>query len=171
MLTISLAAPTKFGKATWLKGLAPGSRPVVKIACPFESPEKLRPELQGKDWTRYGGFLHTDHSIRPEFFRSDPKPSSDLTAAEYLEDFTYLYDHKAVDYTKFVTGVTIAEEDVERRLGDPSSWGKIASPTGLKLRRAPSLARDKGRQAVKELLSKCRPWNLSEEEVSILSGF
>jgi hypothetical protein len=171
MLTINLAAPTQFGKATWLKDLAPDGRPVVSLSCPFANPERLRPDLQGKDWTRYGGFLHTDHSIRPEFFRVDARPGSDLTVAEYLEDFTYLYDPKVVDHTRFVTGVTIAEEDVVRRLGPTSSWGKIASPTGLKLRRARFRPGDRRRQQLNELLSKSRSWKLSAEEVSSLSEF
>ena len=129
METIDTAAETPYGRATWLKPLGASGRPVVdRLACPFADVSKLKDRLQKKDWTRYGGYLHTDHSIRPEFFHDSPEPSQDLTASEYLEDFTYLYDKKAKDHVRFVLGTPVAEDALVKEIGSPESWVKVHAP-------------------------------------------
>ena len=75
MLTIQNAAPTRVidsdnpaeqGRATWLCPLdASGKTLVEDSPCPVE---RMPAMLEGKDWTRYEGVLHTDHSVREEFF-------------------------------------------------------------------------------------------------------
>jgi hypothetical protein len=126
MLTIHKAAQTEYGKATRLKKLGPGKRPFLEdIPCPFTKPEALKTHLTDKDWTRYAGYLHTDHSIRPEFFHEDPAPIADITEGEYLQDFTYLYHAGAPDHAKFVAGNNISEKDVFKALGPVSEWNKI----------------------------------------------
>ena len=96
MLTISAAAETPYGKATRLLEMGPQGRPYVKdIACPFSRPESVKPQLKNKDWTRYGGYLHADHSIRSEFFHNNPEPLPDITNKKFRQDLTYLYNPKS----------------------------------------------------------------------------
>jgi hypothetical protein len=172
MLTISLAADTSYGKATWLKPLGKDGRPLIRdLKCPFSDLHNLKPELQGKDWTRYGGFLHTDHSIRPEFFHDNAEPLPDLTQVEYLQDFTYLYDQSARDYLRFVEGVRVSEQEVTEVIGTPDSWQTIAGPS--RKTRAPEVQTEEARRHqrdLKELLLRCTDWNLSRSELNYLTG-
>lgn len=170
MLTIASAANTEFGKATWLKELAADGRPVVSnLVCPFDPLNSVKPELAGKDWTRYGGYLHTDHSIRSEFFRLAAAPDSEITREEYLQDFAYLYDPDTDDHMKFVSGVPIAEEQVVAELGPVEDWSRIARPQRARLHRsnAKSVA---GRRAVEALLRECQSWSLSSAELASLNA-
>ena len=74
MLTIRNAAPTRGtdsteppeqGRATWLRPVGPdGKALAADVACPLS---KVPTVLEGKDWTRYEGVLHTDHAVREEF--------------------------------------------------------------------------------------------------------
>jgi hypothetical protein len=170
MLTIDLAANTEFGKATWLKSLSPDGSPVLDhIKCPFQRPERVRKELEGKDWTRYGGYLHTDHSIRPEFFHEEAYPVPELTSAEYLQDFTYLYDNKALDHLRFIAGTPVAEESVVRALGPADAWGKIVRSPTLKLRRTPAQIDERRKRELGKLILECKPWGLTKQEISNLS--
>jgi hypothetical protein len=59
------ADPAEEGRVTWLLDLVDG-KPRVETACPFHG--AIPGTLQGKDWTRYAGLLHTDHNVRTEFF-------------------------------------------------------------------------------------------------------
>ena len=70
MGTIARAANTKYGQATWLRQLVEGRPYVPEVACPVLHPKA---NLTGYDWTRYRGHLHTDHAVRPEFFRVAPE--------------------------------------------------------------------------------------------------
>jgi len=125
MLTINNAADTPYGKATWLRPLINGQPHVGGLKCPFANPDKIKSDLQGKDWTRYGGHLHTDHAIREEFFWNEPEKVADITAAEYLEDFTYLYDSRQKDHTLFVQGQNVAENVVFDEIGNPEDYVRI----------------------------------------------
>src|SRR5436190_7006766 len=83
MLTIQNAAPTKSttssdpieeGRATWLRSLDAFGRPLVENSrCPMD---RVPSVLEGKDWTRYEGVLHTDHAVREEFFVDRDEPST-----------------------------------------------------------------------------------------------
>jgi hypothetical protein len=125
MLTIDAAAETPYGKATWLRSLTNGRPMVSDQKCPFEDPSKIKPALQGKDWTRYGGHLHTDHAIRDEFFHPQSEKIADIKRSDYLEDFTYLYDPRQRDHLQFVSGVDISEQEVINEIGKPDEWVKI----------------------------------------------
>jgi len=176
METIEKAAETPYGRATWLKPLAKGGRPIVdRLACPFAEPTKLKEQLQNKDWTRYGGYLHTDHSIRSEFFHEDPKPAGEITSREYLQDFAYLYDTASNDYVRFILGSPIAAEELTKLIGTPESWVKIrgsrlsasrAKRSGAKTKPAAAL---QGENEVKLLLQKCSRWSLTPEEMAAAS--
>ena len=137
MKTIADAAETKWGPATWLKRLGPDGLPVVRgTACPFSQVAGVRGEMSRYDWTRYGGFLHSDHSIRPEFFHEDAAPSDDIKRQEHLQDFTYLYDSRLRDHAKFM-GIDVTAEEVAEALGAVDSWtsvprGRQGAPTRQK---------------------------------------
>jgi hypothetical protein len=128
MLTIDAAAETSAGKSTWLKTLDGEGQPCIPdVSCPFSAATRsnLRDTLRDKDWTRYGGYLHTDHSIRAEFFDDDPATLRELQSTEYLEDFTYLYDPASNDHKRFVSGTDVSNEVVDQTLGHISTWQKI----------------------------------------------
>jgi hypothetical protein len=171
MLTIALAADTPYGKATWLKSLDANGQPVVRgLKCPFTDTHRIKPELQGKDWTRYGGYLHTDHSIRGEFFHENPEPVPQLTHAEYLQDFAYLYDAGATDNVRFVEGVRVSEQEVNEVIGSPDSWQTVVGPP--RRLRDSEVQTEQERQhqrRLKELLAKCKVWSLSPGELVDLS--
>lgn len=168
MLTIDKAADTPYGKATWLKSLSPGGSPIVaSIACPFSTKVRLKENLQGKDWTRYGGHLHTDHSIRREFFHSSPEKPQDLAKQEWLADFTYLYDPRGKDHVRFVAGELIAEDDVFRTIGNPIDWPKIHSARKPKARGLAQTGRtSQQNEEITELLTECGKWALRPDELN-----
>ena len=128
MGTIHLAAETPYGRATWLRPLKDGKPMVAGTTCPFANPEKLKTELKDKDWTRYGGHLHTDHSIRKEFFSDRPEKRLDLTAKEWLQDFTYLYDTKKRDHVRFIGGQAVSYDEIVVEIGAPEDYQQIVSP-------------------------------------------
>ncbi len=181
MNTIRKAADTRYGKATWLRPLLNGQPVVQRFPCPFSTPD---PRLEGKDWTRYGGYLHTDHSIRSEFFHEEPEKLSEVSEREYLEDFTYLYDKQAKDYIRFVQGAPVSEEEVYDELGNPESWitvvgrepraalsGPFRSPegrVGVAGRRAKAAIPASERRKIGKHLSEGRKWRLSPKQRRLL---
>ncbi|MBY0461215.1 MAG: hypothetical protein K2V38_28155 [Gemmataceae bacterium] len=122
MLTIGSAEPVEIADkkcpVTWLRDLDHKGRPLVPdTPCPLNPVSK---QLTGKDWTRYEGYLHTDHAIRKEFFVDRDLP---VTAHKpYLMDFTYLYDTRLEDFTNFSGGKLTAEEEVFEEIGRPDTW-------------------------------------------------
>lgn len=127
MLTIKNAAPTKStngsepqdeGRVTWLRQLDETGRPLVEnVQCPMSN---VPTTLQGKDWTRYEGLLHTGHAVREEFF-SD-RDLAPTRKRPYLMDFTYLYDQKHPDFKEFSRGRLFSEADVYSEIGRPEDW-------------------------------------------------
>lgn len=112
-------------------------------------------KLEGKDWTRYEGLLHTDHAIREEFFADRDQP---LTAPNpYIMDFTYLYDRDQEDYVNFTAGVRTSEEKVYAETGRPETWTTRAEDTFGEVRTA-----EQARQA-KNLIDICRAWTHSDD--------
>lgn len=166
MLTIAGAAKTKYGSATWLRPLDKKGMPVKSdIACPFSKPQQLKPSLVGKDWTKYAGWLHTDHAIRPEFFHLEPAPKSEISSKEYLEDFTYLYDPRVQDYLRFVQGEPIARQEVTDLLGDVDDWKEVYH-TAPKVLTFGIKSEDEIR--IEALLQQGRKWRLSQNELRTL---
>ncbi len=96
------------GRATWLRPLdADGEALARGVRCPFE---KTPRSLEGKDWTRYEGWLHTDHAVREEFFVERERPAT--AERPYLMDFTYLYDEGEEDFEVFTAGRRFAADEV-----------------------------------------------------------
>jgi hypothetical protein len=134
MLTIQNAEPTKStessdplkqGRATWLRPLDARGKPLVdNVPCPLG---KMPAMLEGKDWTRYEGLLHTDHAVREEFFLD--REVAPTASRPYLMDFTYLYDDTLVDFEEFTRGKHFADEDVYAEIGRPENWVHRAGVT------------------------------------------
>ena len=76
--------------------------------------------LEGKDWTRYEGMLHTDHAVREEFFMD--REVAPTASKPYLMDFTYLYDEKQDDFIEFTGGELSSAERVFQEVGRPEEW-------------------------------------------------
>jgi hypothetical protein len=127
MLTIQNAAPTKStdsslpqeqGRVTWLRPLDASGKPLVEnISCPLA---KVPATLEGKDWTRYEGCLHTDHAVREEFFLD--REVAPTASRPYLMDFTYLYNDKQRDFDEFTRGKQFSDEEVYAEIGRPEDW-------------------------------------------------
>lgn len=104
--------------------------------------------------------MHTDHAIREEFFWTEPEKVADITAAEYLEDFTYLYDSRQKDHTLFVQGQKVAENIVFDEIGNPEDYvritGKRPKPTGRSFQPDPEVP--PGVREVEEKLQAIRGW-------------
>jgi hypothetical protein len=132
MLTIKNAAPTKSadggtpqeqGQVTWLLPLDAEGEPLVSnVHCPLSN---VPATLEGKDWTRYEGLLHTDHAVREEFFFD--REVAPTSSKPYLMDFTYLYDDKQADFVEFTRGRRFSDEDVYAEIGRPEDWTHRAS--------------------------------------------
>jgi hypothetical protein len=160
MLTIQNAAPThttestvaqEQGRVTWLRSLDATRKPLVNdIACPLS---RVLPTLEGKDWTRYEGVLHTDHAVREEFFVDREIPPT--TTKPYLMDFTYLYNHGQPDFEEFSGGKRFSDADVYAEIGHPRDWTHRAS--------MPVLPRSEQEAAtVAEQLLACSRWERPE---------
>ena len=76
--------------------------------------------MAGNDFSIYEGYLHTDHSIRDEFFSNAPEPPR--KEAPWLMDFTYLYESGAADHREFVQGEPIRQEEIYEEIGPPTEW-------------------------------------------------
>lgn len=170
METIARAKDTKYGKATWLRPLGEDGEPFVPgIQCPVQHPN---PSIAGFDWTRYAGHLHTDHSVRPEFFRSAPEKPDAATLTEWVQDFQYLYDPKTTDHVRFVEGVTVSREEVERVVGRVDEYVEIASPKRPKAKRATEagMSGGEGEAEVDALVKECQAeWSMSADELARLN--
>lgn len=159
MYTIQHAAATKStegddpiaqGRVTWLRPLNAESKPLVEnISCPFSSVPK---PLEGKDWTKYEGFLHTDHAVREEFFFD--RAVAPTASKPYLMDFTYLYNDKQEDFEEFSRGKQFTDDQVYAEIGRPEDWSHRASMTG-------KLRSDEEAASVAAQLIACRGWETS----------
>jgi hypothetical protein len=134
MLTIQNAAPTRStvssdpveqGRVTWLRPLDAKGKPLVDhVPCPLANVPAM---LDGKDWTRYEGVLHTDHAIREEFFLD--REVAPTASRPYLMDLTYLYDNNQRDFEEFTRGKRFTDEEVYTEIGHPGDWTYRARPT------------------------------------------
>jgi len=143
--------PSEQGRATWLRSLEGGKPLVARIACPLAS---VPTTLEGKDWTRYEGVLHTDHAVRAEFFLDRPLPPT--ASSPYLMDFTYLYDQEGGDFGDFTGGKRFPAETVFADIGRPEDWNRRGSRT------APPRSDEKS-TLVAEQLDVCRRWESTYE--------
>jgi len=167
MGTIAMAAETPHGKATWLRPLVDGRPFVPDVKCPLRDP---KPNLAGYDWTRYAGHLHTDHAVRPEFFRAGPEKPPKAQKKEWVQDFQYLYDQGSRDHIRFVEGTAVSKEEVYERIGRPEEYVEVVSPRRPRPKREGEASiTDKDRNAeVEELVNACRAWALTPVELAKL---
>jgi hypothetical protein len=155
MMTIAEAAKTETGSATALMDLTNGL-PQKSVACPFATPDKLPDRIRQKDWTTYQGVLHTDHSVRDEFFQSDAKPP--LRARPFLMDFTYIYDRSQQDYIRFMRGQLVSEEEVFHEIGPPGEWRTLGG-----FRRIPAVGKPRtSASEIRSLISKTSRWPIGK---------
>ncbi len=171
MLTIANSADPGYGKATWLRGLDAGKPAVEELACPFSNPAKIKKQLVDKDWTKYGGWIHTDQAIRPYFFHPEADASKDIKSKVYLEDFTYLYDKNLQDNQRFVQGEKVSQEEIEEKIGTINTWQYLheTPQTILKFGGATKAEKAKHRKRIGALLKKGRKWRLSKKERAKIS--
>lgn len=126
MLTIANAKDTEVGPATWLRPLGKDGHPMIEtLKCPFSNSERVKDTIKDMDWTKYFGRLHTDHSVRREFFEFGDH-SEEHQTWQHIEDFTYLYDQSSTDYERFVAGTIVDQSEIDEMLGPISTWQRIA---------------------------------------------
>jgi hypothetical protein len=165
MITIQNAAPIQPhqgaandapGHVTWLRPLDENRKPLVQgIACPF-APTPT--SLQGKDWTRYEGILHTDHAVREEFFQGK-RDTAPTASKPYLMDFTYLHDTSQPDFMEFTEGKPFTDDEIYAEIGRPADWTHRA--------KAATVTRSEQQAAnVAEQLMACSTWKTPEWHVA-----
>ena len=163
MLTIQNAKPTRGtdntepeeqGRATWLRPVGPdGKALAADVVCPLS---KVPTVLEGKDWTRYEGVLHTDHAVREEFFLD--REVAPTASKPYLMDFTYLYDEKQDDFREFTGGKPFSLEEVFAETGRPEDWTHRGNKA------VPSRTLDDVAEIANQL-EVCRNWEVPPEFV------
>ena len=159
MLTINNAIPTREtesadpveqGRATWLRPLDAEGKPLIHdIRCPLA---KVPTKLEGKDWTRYEGVLHTDHAVREEFFLD--REIAPMVKKPYLLDFTYLFNETQEDFIQFTGGEPFTAEHVFTEIGRPEDWTH-------RERKAVKSRSDEEAIAVAEQMQACRRWEVA----------
>ena len=122
----SAATEPPFCPATYLLDLKDG-KPEQDFTWTGSNPLPPAKSLEGKDCGSYGGYLHTDHAIRAEFFRPDACPMH--YHEPYLMDFTYIFDTAATDNLQFMVGQDVSQADVEADLGQVGDMQTIAADT------------------------------------------
>jgi hypothetical protein len=127
MNTIAEAQETPQGKATWLIPRTQAGTQAPGVPCPSSHADFQSGRLANADWTKYKGYLHTDHSVRAEFFHVGEELPDGFNGNPYLLDFTYLYDPRGKDHIRFVSGEVISEEEVYADLGHPEEWNRLVS--------------------------------------------
>ena len=146
------ADPSEQGRVTWLRSLDAEGKPLVHDSgCPLV---KVPTTLEGKDWTRYEGVLHTDHAVREEFFLD--REVAPTASKPYLMDFTYLFDEGQDDFIQFTGGEPFTTEQVLTEIGRPEDWTHRA-------RKAVIPRSDAEAIAVAEQLQACRRWEVAFE--------
>jgi hypothetical protein len=164
MTTIDMAArkdssgrDVPYGPATYLLRGRPDMRPYTWTKA--SKPTDLE-RLEGADCGTYGGYLHTDHAIRKEFFRADLEPQ--YRERPYMMDFAYIFDSDNPDFTPFMAGVEVSGEEVQRDIGRVEDLNFIAAREA-EGRPEPALT---GR--IEEALATCRTWRMTKQEIDDL---
>ena len=121
------------------------------VACPLS---KVPTTLEGKDWTRYEGVLHTDHAVREELFLD--REVAPTAWKPYLMDFTYLYDELQEEFKEFTEGRPFQVREVVAEVGRPEDW------THRRNRIVPSRTFDQVAEIAKQL-GVCRDWEVPPE--------
>jgi hypothetical protein len=168
MITIAQAHPAKGGEAkapsdsdpraegrlTWLRNLDQKGRPLVAhLPCPLKNPPK---QLDGKDWTKYEGLIHTDHAVREEFFADREEPITGQ--APHIQDLTYLFDRTQDDFVNFTAGKPVTADEVFADLGGPETWTRRTGEYAEAAARTP----EEDAEAA-ALLGECAAWGPSDD--------
>jgi len=136
------------GRATWLRPLSAEGKPHVEgIACPLA---KVPSQLANKDWTKYEGYLHTDHAVREEFFQDRDIPPT--IERPYIMDFTYIYAKTQQDFEEFSKGKAFTNEQVYAEIGRPEDWTHRHASTATRTRTEEQAA------LVAQQLAVCDTW-------------
>jgi hypothetical protein len=160
MHTISASnTHSSWGKATWLLDTVK-DRPMKPIACPFAAGQALPKPLQGKDWTAYAGLLHTDHSIRNEFFTGNDEPTE--KARPWFMDFTYIYDKEDEDFALFMGGQLISKNEIDSKIGNVSTRRRLSAFIGEP--RTPAADAE-----IADILKMTESWMMRDEELTALT--
>lgn len=147
-----------FGPATYLiRDKQEAIRPYAWTAA--SKPSDIE-RLSGADCGTYGGYLHTDHAIRPEFFREDTEPQQ--LEQPYLMDFSYIFDPASPDYEKFMVGEEVSEEVVRDEIGRVEEMNFIASD---QIDQLPMSAPAEAVARVEEALRVCQAWQMTDDEL------
>ncbi len=163
MLTIASAAKdVPHGPATYLRDEKHG--PLKPYSWTEATKPSDKEKLKDKDCGSYGGYLHTDHAIRGEFF--DPHEAPAHKEAPYLMDFTYIFDPRSADHLPFMVGEPVTEAHVEAELGRPADMRVIdEGAVGMDLEEAPPSPLG---IRVEEALRQCRQWRLTDDQANAL---
>jgi hypothetical protein len=163
MLTIDQAAKdVPHGPATYLLGQRHG-KPLRPFNWTEATPLPALEKLKGKDCGSYGGYLHTDHAVRAEFFQ--PYDAPPLREAPYLMDFAYIFDPASPDYPPFMVGQPVTEEAVQAELGLPRDMRIIAADEAASETLQPTRPRQFTKR-VADALERTRAWKLTDDEES-----
>jgi hypothetical protein len=176
MMTVARAHPTKpvkpeappteqtakeEGRLTWLLDLKDGRPIVERLPCPFAAVPK---QLANKDWTKYEGWIHTDHAVREEFFAGCDDPVAASAAVRRsiaprlpLNDLTYLYDDTQEEFKKFTAGKPFTQAEVFADVGRPEEWDNRSE------RLVTPRRTDDQTAEVAELLVRCRGWEEADQ--------
>jgi hypothetical protein len=120
-------------------------------------------KLSGYDCGSYGGYLHTDHCVRPEFFLPQEVPL--WREDPYLMEFSYIVDPGNPDHLPFMIGHPVTEEEVYAELGTPETWTTIGTGDTAP---DPEIRPPEMPQDVQEALARCRSWKLTDEEAAAI---
>lgn len=152
------------GPATYLLTETPG-RPIRPYDWKEPSSPAETEKLKGKDCGSYGGYLHTDHAVRDEFFHPGDVPFTKDTP--YLMDFTYIFDPASGDHAAFLAGHSASEAEVQMELGPAEDMRVIAAEPPEDTARHPRPASPPGSR-FESALSQCRSWSLTDEAAAAI---
>jgi hypothetical protein len=136
------------GRVTWLRRLRPDGKPQAQdIPSPLTT---VPGRLKGKDWTKYDGYLHTDHAIREEFFNDRETPPT--LDRPYIMDFTYIFAEGQADFADFSGGRPFTNDEVYAEIGRPEDWTHRYALAPVRLRSDAEAA------LVAQQLAACKAW-------------
>ncbi|MFO0957382.1 MAG: hypothetical protein U0800_07925 [Isosphaeraceae bacterium] len=148
--------------ATYLLGMGPDG---PRQPCKWEEAESLpqNKNLVGKDHSSYEGYLHTDHSVRAEFFDETDKPAR--YEEPYLMDFTYIFDNSATDNLLFMKGEPVDRNLVEAELSLPEPVKPVSVTTTYDAE-VHEHARPRNVAAeIEQAVDSTEEWRLSDQEL------
>jgi hypothetical protein len=149
--------------ATYLLDLKDG-KPIREFNWAGSNPLPPAKNFEGKDCGSYGGYLHTDHAIRVEFFRSDACPMHHTDP--YLMDFTYIFDTAEFDNLTFMVGEEVTQKDVEADIGPIGDLQTISAGPMVVTGSRPEIAAHR----IDDALGRLRARAMSEEDIERLLG-